>query len=296
MSRDADLRDQVLSWFADRSAEGLERVTRNELTEFSIGNDPLPLIDVGRGIRNPVQLDATISIISKPDSPYADEPFGAGYYRYSFAPGPVDRGDNAKLLEAMRLGVRIVLLLWAAPNVYAPVYPVFVVGVDLAERFFIIALEEAQRFAPVPVGPVSELERRYAEALIRRRVHQPRFSAQVRLAYQDHCAICKLELPALLDAAHILGDKHERGQPVVPNGLTLCKIHHAAFDANILGITPDYVVHVNQEVLQQIDGPMLRHGIQDMHGRELLWVPKRVQDRPDQERLAERYRDFTGAA
>jgi hypothetical protein len=45
----------------------------------------------------------------------------------------------------------------------------------------------------------------------------------------------------LLDAAHIVADKDERlGQPVVPNGILLSKIHHAAFDAHLIGIDPDY--------------------------------------------------------
>ena len=30
------------------------------------------------------------------------------------------------------------------------------------------------------------------------------------------------------------------GQPVVSNGLPLTKIHHAAFDAHLIGIDPDY--------------------------------------------------------
>lgn len=41
----------------------------------------------------------------------------------------------------------------------------------------------------------------------------------------------------LLDAAHIVSDGHETlGQPIVPNGLPLSKIHHAAFDAHLLGV------------------------------------------------------------
>lgn len=293
---DASIRAQVFSWLETRASQGLERVSRAELENFALGGRRLPLIDAGRGIRNPRVLDATISIVSKPRSPYSDEPFGAGYFRYSFAPGPADRGDNAKLSLAITLGCPIVLLLWVADGVYTPIFPVWVVGLDVEKRYFLLALEEAQRFAPPPTAEPSELERGYAEALIQRRIHQPRFRAQVRLAYSDHCAVCKLELLPLLDAAHILPDRHARGQPVVPNGLTLCKIHHAAFDADILGISPDYVVHVNHAVLEQVDGPMLQHGIQEMHGRELLWIPRRPSDRPDPERLAVRFHDFTGAA
>ena len=48
----------------------------------------------------------------------------------------------------------------------------------------------------------------------------------------------------LLEAAHIVADSDPEGEPVVSNGLALCKLHHAAFDANILGVHPDYRVEV----------------------------------------------------
>ncbi|BBX86811.1 HNH endonuclease [Mycolicibacterium aubagnense] len=98
----------------------------------------------------------------------------------------------------------------------------------------------------------------------------------------------------LLDAAHIIGDNKPHGAPVVQNGLSLCKIHHAAYDANLLGIDPDYVVRINRDLMEEVDGPMLRHGLQDMHGRPLT-VPVRRRDRPDKERLAERFSEFRAA-
>ena len=61
----------------------------------------------------------------------------------------------------------------------------------------------------------------------------------------------------LLDAAHIIPDANEPlGQPVVPNGLPLSKIHHAAFDAYLIGIDPDYRVHISDRLLKQHDGKM----------------------------------------
>jgi predicted restriction endonuclease len=43
----------------------------------------------------------------------------------------------------------------------------------------------------------------------------------------------------LLDAAHIVIDANEQlGQPIVSNGLPLTKLHHAAFDAHLIGSTP----------------------------------------------------------
>ena len=54
--------------------------------------------------------------------------------------------------------------------------------------------------------------------------------------------------PMLLDAAHIIADKDEGlGQPIVPNGLPMSKLHHAAFDAHLLGIAPDFRLHGDGE-------------------------------------------------
>jgi putative restriction endonuclease len=62
-----------------------------------------------------------------------------------------------------------------------------------------------------------------------------------------------------------LDGRHERpGLPEVPNGLALCKIHHSAYDVNILGVSPDYRVHIRSDVLREHDGPMLRWGLQEM--------------------------------
>ena len=59
-------------------------------------------------------------------------------------------------------------------------------------------------------------------------------------AYGGRCAISGLPEPRLIDAAHIMADAHEElGQPIVQNGLPLSKIHHAAFDANLIGIDPE---------------------------------------------------------
>jgi putative restriction endonuclease len=72
-------------------------------------------------------------------------------------------------------------------------------------------------------------------------------------AYQQCCAICRLRHDELLEAAHILPDGHPLGEPVIPNGLALCKLHHAAFDAYIIGVTPDLEATVRLDVLQEID-------------------------------------------
>jgi putative restriction endonuclease len=47
------------------------------------------------------------------------------------------------------------------------------------------------------------------------------------------------------------------GQPIVSNGLALTKIHHAAFDAHLIGVDPDFCIHVSDRLLEIHDGPFL---------------------------------------
>ena len=73
----------------------------------------------------------------------------------------------------------------------------------------------------------------------------------------------------MLDAAHIVMDADEQlGQPIVSNGLPLTKLHHAAFDAHLIGIDPDYRVHVYDRLLEIHDGPFLELGPKGIVGQE----------------------------
>lgn len=111
---------------------------------------------------------------------------------------------------------------------------------------------------------------------------------------QRRCAICRLPFAQLLDAAHIKSDR-EGGPAAVPNGLARCKIHHGAFDTNILGVDPDYRIAIREEVLATIDGPTLQHALKGMHGERLGQVPTARSERPDRELLDERYQRFLAA-
>jgi len=95
-----------------------------------------------------------------------------------------------------------------------------------------------------------------------------------------------------LDAAHITPDSDETSSTSVSNGLSLCKIHHTAYDINIVGIDPDYTVHVRPDILAEKDGPMLEHGIKEMD-KTKLWVPPAVEEKPDPARLEARFQEFS---
>ncbi len=186
---------------------------------------------------------------------------------------------------------------------YLAVWPVFIVGDDPATLTFTVAADDLELVRDTqaiiagqgsPAADDATPRRQYITAQVRQRLHQRGFREKVMAAYRRQCAMCHLKHAELLDAAHIIGDKEPGGEPVVPNGLALCKIHHAAFDQNILGVDPDYRILVREDILLERDGPMLRHGLQELQGSRLI-VPRRADLRPDRDRLARRFEKFLKA-
>jgi putative restriction endonuclease len=172
---------------------------------------------------------------------------------------------------------------------YHAEWPIYVVADDPIEMVFTVLTEE---LALPDSATVADAPRRaYLARMMTARLHQSRFRLLVLEAYRETCAVCLLRHSELLDAAHILPDSHPLGEPVVPNGLAMCKLHHAAFDADILGVRPDLVIEVRKDVLREIDGPMLVHGLQGIDGMRLS-LPRRPEQRPNAEFLAQRYELF----
>jgi putative restriction endonuclease len=268
-------------------------VTRKQLEALQIGDQTRRIIDHSKGIWNPRDLLATLSIVSSPDGGYSDTQVSESLFAYDYQ-RDTTAGDNVKMRKALELGLPIVLLRKIKDGVYVPVFPAYVIADDAANRRFMIALDASLKTVADPLH-LKPIERVYAERAMKQRLHQPEFRGRVMYAYEQRCTVCMLKHGRLLDAAHIIGDDKIHGVPSVDNGLSLCKIHHAAYDANLLGITPDYVVHINSELMDETDGPMLLHGLQEMNGRGLT-LPKRRADRPSKERLAERFEEFKSAS
>lgn len=137
----------------------------------------------------------------------------------------------------------------------------------------------------------TEIKRAYLTASVRIRLHQRSFRERVLDAYRSTCAFCRLRHRELLDAAHIIPDSDPSGDPKITNGIALCKIHHAAFDALILGITPDYQIQVRRDVMDEEDGPMLQYGLKGLHKGNLILPVARIHW-PDKDFLAQRYESF----
>jgi putative restriction endonuclease len=284
------LRTRIISWVQERAEANGGFLHRAELLDFRIDEQKLPIIDYSRGIRNPASFESTLSIVSATNGPYDDTESEDGLLHYAYREGDPWSGDNRKLRNAMTTGAPLILFRKEVPNIYTPVSPVYVVEDYPEERTFIIALDESFTFVP-DVRRMPEDQRSYARRLAKQRLHQPAFRTRVIVAYETRCAVCELRHGSLLDAAHIIPDSEEQGIPTVNNGLALCKIHHAAYDQDMLGVTPDFEVRIAERLLGETDGPMLKHGLQEMHGRTIQ-VPKRRSDHPGQDLLAWRYERF----
>jgi putative restriction endonuclease len=282
------LRERIFNKVRDMTAEFGGALTYKQLLEFEIDGQRVALVGQ-RGIINPKIFDATLTVTSAAEGPYNDYFDENGILRYAFEAGDPRAGANRKLLVALETRTPIILFERPMSNLYVPFVGAFVTGADFENKFVEIAADATIK-AQLEAG-MSDIEKRYVKAEVRRRVHQPLFRARVLNAYDRRCAICRLNHADLLDAAHIIPDADEGGAASVPNGLSLCKIHHAAYDRNLLGIDPDYRVHIDKDLLIEIDGPMLQHGLKEMHGVTIT-IPNSKTQHPDKQKLAARFELF----
>jgi len=263
---------------------------------FSFRGRDVPFLNRGYGIyraaaqRGPAALSINSAFAQKR---YQDEGTDDGVL-YRYQDGPADNHYNTWLRSAHALDVPLVYFIGTRPNWYRPEYPVFVEADYPEERSVLISFGEM-------AGPYDErhalhlrdpLERRYKVREVKQRLHQAQFRGAVLLAYRDRCTICSLRETRLLDAAHIVRDADEGGEPLVSNGLSLCSIHHRAFDEDLVGVSPEREVHVSRRLLEEEDGPMLEV-LKGFHGRRIV-VPASHRFRPDPDRLALRFERFLG--
>jgi putative restriction endonuclease len=266
---------------------------------FEFEGERVPLVNPQRGIFKPRTMDHLLSVrtvfprtgarVWYDDQRIVHEQVSKGLelIDYAFMGNNPEAADNRWLRRAHEAQVPILYFLGVAPGRYTALWPTFVADWVPGELKVRLAFGQTVQDA-IPDAP----ERRYASRLVQQRLHQATFREAVLAAYGGRCAITNLPEPRLLDAAHIVIDRDEElGQPIVPNGLPLSKIHHAAFDANLIGIDPDYRVHVSEALLSINDGPMFEHGLKGLAGK-LIRLPARPSDYPSRDRLAQRFEAF----
>ncbi|MGH7561834.1 MAG: HNH endonuclease [Gemmatimonadales bacterium] len=280
-------------------------MTRAQMSAgFEFEGAQVPLALQARGIWKPGRLGPTgaaLSITTASVKPgilprYNDTNVSEdGWFEYKYQGTDPSAADNRAVRKAFELGRPLIYFYGIAPGLYEAIAPVYVVGDELTALTFRVGADATGVANPrLMAGGAEAPLKAYATATVKIRLHQHRFRQMVVAAYGERCAVCRLRHPELLDAAHILEDRDERGKPEVPNGLALCGVHHGAYDANIMGIAPDQRIHIRKDILAEIDGPMLRHGLQEMHG-SLIRVPRRADLKPRAEYLEERFARFRAA-
>lgn len=210
---------------------------------------------------------------------------------YSFQGDDPDAPDNRLLQQACERALPLIYFVAVSPAVYRPFYPVFIADVDRSALTaqLVFGLRHSEHQSTIPGN---EIEKKYALRLAKQRLHQAMFREAVLDAYQGCCAITGLPERRLLDASHIIPDADQDwGLPNVTNGLPLSKIHHAAYDANLIGIDADGKVHVSPRLLATRDGPFFEQGIRLIDSVKIR-MPLDERNRPDPESLNNRFKMF----
>jgi putative restriction endonuclease len=297
------IRITAFRWLQEKVDQFGNILSRDLLEKgFDFQGQRIPLVSP-KGIFKPkVFRSIPLSITTTPHGPYNDTRSPDGLLLYKYRGTNPDHGDNRGLREAMEKQIPLIYFYGFEKSKYQPVWPVFIVGEDVKNHCFRVAADVAETAianrmedgAFIAKDIDGDLRRRYVTTQVRLRLHQTEFREIVLSAYRTQCALCRLKHPELLDAAHIIADNEPEGEPIVNNGIALCKIHHAAFDGYFLGITPDYTIEVRDDVRKETDGPMLLHGLQEMHTKTLI-LPERKSDWPDRKLLILKYEKYRKA-
>jgi len=289
------IRLAILHYVDDLSDHGSVPLTRAQLSSFTFDDELIHLVGP-QGIFKPAQLDLPISILTVYRAPGEERPYEDvidenDYLLYKYTGTNPQHHQNRWLRDARDRGTTLLYLEGVAKGRYLPSAAAIIEDHPESLTFGVQLLPiDAAAIGAVNAVALDPMTRRHYLALVKRRTGQARFRESVLDAYASRCTLCRLRHRELLDAAHIVSYA-EGGTHQVSNGLSMCKIHHAAYDLNIVGVRPDGVAEVRRDVLEETDGPMLRHGLQEVHGTK-LYLPRSVASRPSIDGLEKRWERF----
>jgi len=296
---DHPLRLAAFEWLAKQTQIHGDVLSRKLLEKgFVFRGQSIPLVSP-QGIFKPRILpEVPLTITTTPEGPYDDSFSPDDLLLYRYRGTDPNHRDNKGLRKAMMEGTPLIYFHGVVPGKYLAIWPVYIVG-DMPDQLtFKVAADDSAYLKTTMTAPSehaadtgADIRRAYITTAVRHRLHQRGFRERVLYAYREQCACCKLRHPELLDAAHIIEDRLPEGVPEVRNGISLCKLHHAAFDSYFLGIRPDYVIEIRKDVLDEEDGPMLIHGLKDLNNRKII-MPSPHSLSPDPLLLERRYEDF----
>ena len=286
MTSDRKIRLAAFNWLSEQTHIHGDVLPRKLLAEgFPFEGMQIALVSP-QGIFKPKFLDLPLTITTAPKGPY-DDNFGKdGFLLYRYRGTNPAHPDNVGLRKSLQQNIPLIYFLGIVPGKYLAVWPVYIIGDDPINLSFKVAVDDQSSLMKSPLLAADAAgKREYLTAAVKVRLHQRNFREKVLAAYHTQCALCQLRHIELLDAAHIIPDNEPDSTPTVDNGIALCKLHHAAFDSFFIGISPDYIVEVRPDILDEEDGSMLLHGFKELHNNKIIiptskpfWPNKRFLD------------------
>lgn len=300
MDFDFQVRLAAFQWLSEQVNSHGDVLSRKILQKgFEFQNQRIPLV-APQGIFKPQVLDLPLSITTAPKGPYDDYFGNDGFLLYKYRGTDPNHRDNVGLRKVFESKKPLIYLHGIEPGKYLATFPVYIIGDDVSNLTFKVAVDDAIPYFATEtsishqISEIADARHSYLTARVKVRLQQRSFREKVLDAYKSQCAFCKLRHRELLDASHIIPDNLPEGRFTIENGLSLCKLHHAAYDSFIIGVTPDYIIQVREDILEEEDGPVLRHGLQGLHKTKII-LPNSKSHYPSQESLEWRYSRFTKA-
>ena len=289
------------------SIEGAGRILWRQIEKgFQHRGERIEFACKAGGIFKPRQMLAALSIkttIPRAGRPtwYRDQSAGidreTGLLPYDLVR---DRGHwtNQALRRAFEWRSPMIYFRAVQSACYEAIWPVWIEDFeDEAGRVLLAAADTERREvssveAIEAAQPRLVRERSYTSRTKRHRNHQAWFSSQTRSAYGYRCAFSGLALGKLLVGAHIKPDEYG-GPASVSNGICMSTLHHAAFDAHLIGVDPELRIHVSRAVVIADDGPLLA-SLQGLEGKAMR-VPENPLAEPDAAFLQWKFARFEAA-
>lgn len=292
---DTQIRLKAFAWLDEQVGLMGDVLSREQLQKgFLFEGERIPLMSP-QGIFKPKYLEYPLTITTAPQGPYDDAFDDNNYLKYKYRGNDISHRDNIGLREVMQHKLPLIYFHGIIPGKYLVVWPVYVIYDDPEKLSFTVAVEEKiSLFNHENIICEPDLKKAYLTSNVKVRLHQQDFRERVLVAYRSQCAFCRLKHKELLDAAHIIPDGNPESKPVINNGISLCKLHHAAYDNLLIGISADYQIIVRPDILEEVDGPMLQHGLQGLHNSNII-LPAREHDWPDKGFLDYRFQMFKKA-
>lgn len=201
-----------------------------------------------------------------------------------------DEATNRALRSAMEEGVPLIWFFAVGKGVFKPAFPVYAIAEEEEQQFIVNA--DASHVAAQIEAEQPEPMSKNQKVKVRNELFNAVFRGTVMRAYRSRCAVCSFRHGPMLEATKIIKEIDHGAGAAVTNGIALCVFHRSALEVGALGIQPDLVVQVRPELMREDGGPVLRYGLQELHGKRIS-VPSVRAERPRQdllERAFERFR------